>query len=412
MQLLAGFWPLYRSWRIASLAAEIRQAGLCWLGSASIVSLASYVVDPFPDGARPLLPLWVFLWGSGLLATRILVRLTLRSLRIRGRNYRVAAIAGANELGGRLARQFRGTAWMGVKVIGFFDDRMVAPTRVAEGVSTDGTFDKLISRVRAGEIDSVYITLPLRAELRVRHIVERLRDSTATVLYVPDFSAFGLLGARWEVVDGVTIVSLIDTPHQGASAMLKRLFDIAVASASLAVVALPMLLIACAIKLTSAGPVVFRQKRYGLDGDRSRYGSSGRWSRSKTARPDSSRRVATMPGSRGWGRCFAAHRWTSCRSSSTYCRAGCRSVGPRPHPVALNETHRKLIEGYMLRHKVKPGITGWARDQRLSRRNRYTGEDARTNRARPRVHRPLSLMLDIRIILLTLRRAWADSNAY
>jgi putative colanic acid biosynthesis UDP-glucose lipid carrier transferase len=301
---------------------------------------------------------------------------------------------------------------MGVKVIGFFDDRMVAPTRVAEGVSTDGTFDELISRVRAGEIDSVYITLPLRAELRVRHIVERLRDSTATVLYVPDFSAFGLLGARWEVVDGVTLVSLIDTPHQGASAMLKRLFDIAVASASLAVVALPMLLIACAIKLTSAGPVVFRQKRYGLDG---RPFEIWKFRTMVTVEDGEARFQQARRNDARVTRVGSLLRRTSLDELPqliNVLQGRMSIVGPRPHPVALNETHRKLIEGYMLRHKVKPGITGWAQI------NGFRGETDTPEKMRGRIERDLeyidrwSLMLDIRIILLTLRRAWADSNAY
>lgn len=412
LQGLAGYVQLYRSWRIQPLREELGRMTVCWLGASSGISMVLLVASPSPIDERWLFASWSLLWGAGFIGTRVAVRVALRVLRVRGRNYRVAAIVGANALGSLIAARFRGTAWMGVRVAGYFDDRCPADDRVIAGASIEGTFADLVERVREGTIDVVYITLPMRAERRVLDLVDRLRDSTATVAYVPDFAAFGLLGARWDVVDGVPIVSLLDTPHQGVSALSKRVFDVAVAGLIVGVAAIPMACIAAAIRLTSPGPAVFRQKRYGLDGRPFEIWKfrtmttveDGETSFSQARRGDS--RVTSLG---------AFLRRTSLDELPQFINVlqGSMSiVGPRPHPIALNESHRARIAGYMLRHKVKPGITGWAQV------NGFRGETDTLEKMRRRIECDLeyidrwSLLFDVRILLLTLRRVWTDSNAF
>lgn len=215
-----------------------------------------------------------------------------------------------------------------------------------------------------------------------------------------------------ESLSGMPMVSLVDTPHQGIDAASKRVFDLVVGSAIMLGIALPMLAIAIAIKLTSPGPVFFRQKRYGLGGREFEI-----WKfRSMTVCEDgASRFTQARKGDARVTPLGAFLRRTSLDELPQFINVlqGTMSiVGPRPHPVALNETQRKLIDGYMLRHKVKPGITGWAQI------NGFRGETDTPEKMEGRIRYDLeyinnwSLKLDTRILLATFTKAFNDPNAY
>jgi putative colanic acid biosynthesis UDP-glucose lipid carrier transferase len=410
--VFARVWPLYRSWRVSPLRSELGRASLCWIASVAAVGLGGYVAAPDPSDVARSIPAWTGITLAGLLVTRGGLRIALRIVRRQGGNFRVAAIAGANATGSRLAGVIDRTTWMGLRFAGFFDDRTEGPDRRADGVAVRGSFDELIACARSGEIDIVYVTLPLRSELRIRNLIDRLRDSTVTVYYVPDFSALGLLRPNMDTMSGFPIVSLIDTPHQGIDAASKRVFDLIVGSMIMMVIALPMIAIAIAIKVTSPGPVFFKQKRYGLGGREFEI-----WKfRSMTVCEDGS--AIFTQARKGDARITplgAFLRRTSLDELPQFINVlqGSMSiVGPRPHPVALNEAQRKLIDGYMLRHKVKPGITGWAQI------NGYRGETDTPEKMEGRVRYDLdyinnwSLLLDFRILLSTLTKAFNDPNAY
>ncbi len=410
----AALWPLYRSWRVAPLRTELARAGLCWIASIAGISLVSYAVDAFPGSQDPLIPAWTAATLLGILGTRAAVRIALRTLRLQGRNFRSAAIIGATEAGKRLAHVIRNTSWMGLRLKGYYDDRSAMEGRTEQGVETDGTFDDLLALVRSGEVDIVYIALPLRSELRIREMLHQLRDSTVTVCYVPDFNAFGLLRPHWEDLKGVPVVSLIDTPHEGVDALSKRLFDIVVASVILVAVAIPMVVIAIAIALGSRGPIIFTQKRYGLNGKEFEIWKFRTMSVCEDGTNTNTFRQATRADVRITP-VGAFLRRTSLDELPQFfnvLQGRMSIVGPRPHPVALNETQRKLIDGYMLRHKVKPGITGWAQI------NGYRGETDVPEKMLGRIQYDLeyienwSIGLDIRIIAMTLGRVLDDPNAY
>ena len=410
--IFAGLWPLYRSWRVAPLRSELYRAGLCWLATVAGVSLFSIMLDPPSGGYSGIIPTWGLATGLGLLGTRAIVRIFLRVLRQRGRNFRNAAIIGHNETGKRIEQLIRHTSWMGLNFVGFYDDREVEEGRSAPVARADGNFDDLLGRIQALEVDIVYITLPLRAELRITEMLSRLHDSTVTVYYVPDFTAFGLLRPHWENLGGTLLLSLIDTPHQGVNAISKRLFDIIVASLILSLIALPMLVIAIAIKFTSKGPVIFSQKRYGLEGRAFEI-----WKfRTMTVCEDGKDRFtqATKNDSRitPLGAFLRRTSLDELPQFINVLQGRMSIVGPRPHPVALNESQRKHIDGYMLRHKVKPGITGWAQI------NGYRGETDTSEKMVGRIQYDLeyinnwSISLDVRIIAMTLSKVLADPNAY
>ncbi len=405
-------WPLYRSWRSSPLGRELGLAALCWITAIALVGVASYLIAPDNHELAMLLPSWAAITLGGQLGTRLALRLLLRAVRARGRNYRVTAIAGANAVGARLARSITQNSWMGLKFAGFYDDRADAADRRERDLDVKGGFDDLIAAAADGSIDIVYITLPLRSELRIRELIERLRNSATSVYFVPDFSAIGLLRPSMDSLDGQPVVNLIDTPHHGIDAASKRLFDLIVGSIAMLLLALPMIGIALAIKLTSPGPVIFRQRRYGLGGREFEI-----WKfRTMTVCEDGNG-VFTQ-ARKGDSRVTplgAFLRRTSLDELPQLfqvLKGSMSIVGPRPHPIALNEAQRKLIEGYMLRHKVKPGITGWAQI------NGYRGETDTPEKMLGRIRYDLeyiqnwSLMLDVRILLGTFVSIVNDPNAY
>ena len=409
----AGQWPLYRSWRVSSLRAEVERAVFCLCVAMLLLASGLYFVEPsLVDVPRAVLPLWGLTVLVLLVGTRVVARLVLRTLRRNGRNFRTAAIVGANDTGHSIAALMRRSSWMGIVVSGIYDDRAAMAARTHPELKPAGDIAALVQRVRAGEIDVVYVVLPLRAELRIRQVVDQLRDSMVEVLFVPDFSAFGLLHARWEVLGGMPMVSLLDTPHRGFEGLSKRLFDIVVASLILAVLALPMLAIALGIKLGSPGPVIFRQRRYGLDGKEFEIYKF----RSMTTVEDGKNAFvqATKNDMRvtPFGAFLRRSSLDELPQIINVLQGRMSLVGPRPHPVALNESQRQVIDDYMLRHKVRPGITGWAQV------NGFRGETDTPDKMLNRIRCDLeyinywSLKLDIRILWMTLFRVFDDPNAY
>ena len=408
----AGQWTLYRSWRVTRVGEELRQLVWCWLAAMLILTAGLYMLDTHLVLPRRLVVLWAALGLVVMVLLRVVVRNLLYMLRRRGANFRVAAIAGANETGARIAASIEASPWMGLRLAGYYDDRTIETPGRTSGLPLAGGLNDLAREVAAGRIDMVYIALPLRAELRTTGLVEKLRDSTATVMYVPDFSGFGLLHSRWEVLAGMPMISLIDTPHLGTAAVAKRLFDLVIGSVILLLIAIPMLVIAVCIRLDSPGPVLFRQKRYGLDGREfeiykfrsMRVVEDGRNQFTQATRNDP--RVTPLG---------AFLRRTSLDELPQFINVlqGRMSIiGPRPHPVALNETQRRLIDGYMLRHKVLPGITGWAQV------NGCRGETDTPEKMVNRIRYDLdyidrwSLWLDLRILGMTILKGFVDKNAY
>lgn len=409
--ILVSIWPLYRSWRLNSLRSELGHVSMLWITSIAGISLLgnfSLVDQPLDQ----ILPLWGLFTLLGLTVTRLIIRTSLRLLRIQGANFRTAAIIGANDTAERVAHEITNTSWMGLRLTGVFDDRTEHGGRLEPNLQTAGTLDDLIELAISGRVDIVYITLPMSAQERIHQFLTALHDSTVTVYYVPDLSAFGLLYARWETLRGLPLVSLIDTPHKGVDAVIKRTFDIVAANFILLLIALPMAALAIAIKATSKGPVFFLQERYGLDGKRFKM-----WKfRTMTVCEDGEKnfKQATKNDSRvtPLGRLLRRTSADELPQLINVLQGNMSLVGPRPHPVALNESQRKLIDGYMLRHKVKPGITGWAQV------NGFRGETDTIEKMRKRVEYDLeyinnwSLWLDLRILFLTLGRAFTDPDAY
>lgn len=412
--LLNDVSQLYGSWRGEHTFREHRRVAGNW--GAAFVSM--FVADYFLFHNNWLSdPDKLYWFATGLLILsgyRIALRQIMRTLRASGYNTRTVAIVGAGSLGKRLANNIVSNPWMGLDLLGFYDDE------ISDAVYLDkkqgfmrirGDLQAVVEAARAGYIDKIYITLPMGAEEKIKWLLDQLSDSTASVYLIPNVFIFDLLHARSESINGLPSISIFDSPMDGASRLVKRIEDIALSVIILTIIALPMLIIALGVRLTSPGPALFRQKRYGMDG-----------------RPIEIWKFRSMTVMENGGIVTQAKRNDAritpfgnfLRRTSldelpqfiNVLRGEMSIVGPRPHAIAHNEEYRKLITGYMLRHKVKPGITGWAQI------NGWRGETDTLDKMQKRIEYDLNyirrwtLWLDLKIVFLTIFKGFMNKNAY
>ncbi|WP_263261187.1 undecaprenyl-phosphate glucose phosphotransferase [Pseudomonas sp. RIT-PI-S] len=410
---LSEYHKLYGSWRGERVGRELRRVATYW----SLTFVCLLVADQLlpQDKALPMdHQLQVFTVVLAVLGGyRLVIRSALHALRKRGFNTRNVAIVGTGRVGERLALSMARAPWMGLRLFGFYDDQpqQMDLSGLGRRVTVRGGLDQLVEHARAGRIDKVYITLPMVQEPVICELVKALSDTTSSVYFIPDVFMFDLLHARSESINGLASISLIDSPMEGSSSLIKRLEDIVAASLILAVIAAPMLLIAAAIKLSSRGPVLFRQLRYGLDGRPIKV-----WKfRSMTVQENGHDvRQASRDDARvtPLGKVLRRTSLDELPQFFNVLMGDMSIVGPRPHAVAHNEQYRRLVSCYMLRHKVKPGITGWAQV------NGWRGETNTLDKMQKRVEYDLdyierwSVWLDLKIILLTLFKGFVNKNAY
>lgn len=394
---------LYQPWRGAPLVKQLVRVWVAWLPVVMVLLGTAFLLKTTDRFSRLASGGWLALAPLTISVFRTGVRTVLRYLRAHGRNTRTVAVCGATEIGIRLANRILSTPHLGMRLLGFFDDR--TPERT-ERVSMSfggvvGRFDDVVRMARDGEIDLVYIALPLKAEPRVNELLSRLADTTASVYIVPDFFVFDLLHGRWSALGDVPVVSIFETPFYGVDGWVKRFEDIVLGTFFLTVGAPLMTLIAIAIKLDSKGPVFFRQRRYGLNGDVIEVLKF----RSMTVAEDGDEVKQAGKNDKRVTRVGRLLRRTSLDEvpQLIHVVTGSMSlVGPRPHAVAHNELYRKKISGYMLRHKVKPGLTGWAQV------NGWRGETDELWKMEKRIEHDLEyirrwgLLFDLKIIFLTV----------
>ena len=257
----------------------------------------------------------------------------------------------------------------------------------------------------------IFISQPISAQPRIRKMLDELQDTTASVYFLPDIYIFDLMQARFDNVGGMPVIAIRESPFTGFNSMVKRGSDI-VLGLLIQIMLLPvMLVIAIAVKVTSKGPVIFRQRRYGLYGEEIIVYKF----RSMTVSEDGDKVVQATKNDQRVTRIGAFLRRSSLDELPQFINVlqGRMSiVGPRPHAVAHNEQYRKLIKGYMLRHKVKPGITGWAQV------NGLRGETETLDKMEARIHfdldylRNWSLWLDLWIIMRTVKVVLKRDNAH
>ena len=319
-------------------------------------------------------------------------------------------IIGVNEVGLELARRVE----LGLhpsQFLGFFDHRNSERLPDNARHYLIGHCNEAAEYVRRNAVEAVYIALPISTAPRIAELLQDLRDTTASIYFVPNLFAFDLVQARCVDVNGMPVLAICDTPLQGTSALLKRLVDVALSLAAVAILWPVLALIASAVRLSSPGPILFKQKRSGLNGEEITVYKF----RSMTVCEDGPVIAQATKNDQRITRVGRFLRKTSLDELPqifNVLEGKMSFVGPRPHAVAHNEQYRKLISGYMIRHKVRPGITGWAQV------NGFRGETDTVEKMRMRVQydldylRSWSLWLDVKIICKTALSIFRDQNAY
>jgi len=381
-----------------------------WLVLIAFIGVLTYLSGLASTVNIRVLALWVIVTPLALHSSQTAARYLLTQARLAG-GVRHAVIVGMTELGAEVERALRSDELLRTRVIGYFEDRQPDRLKASGATPILGGTQELAAYVGRNNIEQVYITLPMGRGPRIVSMLDALHDSTASIYFVPDMFAFNLIQPRFDNLHGIPVVAVRDTPFYGASWLVKGLSDILIASC-LVVLTLPiLLLVALAIRLDSPGPVLFKQKRYGLDG---REILVYKFRSMRVTEDGKDKYAAATRSDARITRVGAFIRKTSLDELPQLFNVleGTMSiVGPRPHPVAMNEQYRQAIPSYMVRHKVKPGITGWAQV------NGYRGgNDLESMRKRVEFDlaylRHWSLWLDLRILLKTILVVWTDGSAY
>ena len=295
--------------------------------------------------------------------------------------------------------------------IRYFDDRVAARDSRFVNIKKEGTSTDLLALAKTGEIDEIYIALPMIAQARIRRFLDKYSDSTVDVFLVPDLMSYSAHISQVRMFDNLQTISIFKSPFEDEGAMVKRIEDL-ILGTLFTLASLPLMLFAAiGIKLTSPGPVLFKQSRYGLNGKEIKV-----WKfRSMRVMENSSVVTQATRSDPRVTRFGAFLRRTSLDELPQFFNVlqGTMSiVGPRPHAVAHNEEYRMLVDNYMVRHKVKPGITG------LAQVNGFRGETDTLEKMEQRVHYDLeyikswSMYLDLKIVFLTFFRGFVGKNAF
>ena len=414
--LISQITGLSRRFEAGSIDNELKSVIATWAGTVMVLALLAFITRYGEVFARSVMAIWIIVAPSMIAMSRMCLRIIQGVLLRRGVGVRRVAIAGLNGLGRQTAANIVADESLGFRFAGFFDDRNEErdkPSTDTPEVDTTlkGKLADLVQQARDGQIDTILITLPMRAEERIKFMLGELSDTTASVYIVPDFFVFELLHSRWTSMGGLPAVSVFENPLYGVDGLSKRTADLLIAFVGLIMVSIPMLLIAIAVKLSSRGPVFFRQKRYGLDGKEIMVWKF-RSMRTCDNGPVVKQATKADPRITKIGGILRKTSLDELPQLFNVIEGTMSLVGPRPHASAHNEQYRNLIDGYMLRHKVKPGITG------LAQVNGCRGETETVDKMERRIEwdhkyiRNWSLWMDIKILFKTFAVVWKQEEAY
>ena len=396
---------------ITRLLHIIFQLALRWLAILGLVVLAGYVTGFGEQFALNVLLAWAVMTPLLVIPAMTVLQKVRRNITLSTANVRSAVFAGFTSNSFALAEKLTAHPEMCNRVLGFFDDRNTERLGPMGQYELLGQLGELTNYVKTHNVDVIFIALPIPHLERVVNMLEELHDSTASVYYVPDLFAFDLTQSQGGEILGSPVITLCESPFYGFRGVLKRVTDVILALIGLLIATPVMLLLALLIRITSPGPVIFRQRRYGLDGQeitvykfRSMYVTEDGEDLVQAHKNDP--RITPV------GKLLRRFSLDELPQLINVLKGQMSMVGPRPHAVAHNEEYRNLIKGYMLRHKVLPGITG------LAQINGCRGETKSLEDMEARIMYDLEYvrnwtpLADLKILMLTVLRIFYDNNAY
>jgi putative colanic acid biosysnthesis UDP-glucose lipid carrier transferase len=407
--LMLGRFDLLAAWRMGRPGSVGSRVLYTWMVIVGLLLFLAYVAKYTGYFSRVIMTAWFVMTPAALALLNMAARGFTRRFVPHALARRSAVIVFANESAQMLARSLHESELY--RLDGCFDDR---PARDLQGGQCGrhlGGIDALVDHVQAHGTDVVFIMLPEQDIGRATELHDRLGDTTASVYFVPNFAHYDLIGAELSEVEGIPVLRVAETPLFGIDGLYKQVFDFCASALGLLLLAPVMLAIAVAVRLDSRGPVIYRQRRYGLNGqDFDVYKF-----RTMRVEPPGATVVQASPDDERVTRVGRFLRRTSLDELPqlfNVLKGDMSLVGPRPHAVQHNEFYRKAVKHYMLRHKVKPGLTGWAQV------NGLRGKTSELALMEQRVSYDLdyirrwSPLFDIKIMLKTLLIIARDDNAY
>ena len=395
--------------------AMVRKTLVGWWFLVTLLLLFAYGSGYLAYFTRPVVLIWLAVTPLVLVAANAMARTIIPRVLAREANQRQAVIAGCNATSQRLAQSFANDISLGVRFLGYFDDRngsrLDDESRERDQGRDLGSLSELVAYVKSHHVDQIYLALPLGEQSRILTLLDDLKDTTASIYFVPDIFVTDLIQGRVDSIGDTPIIAVCETPFTGLDGFLKRSSDIVLAALIVILIAPLLLGVAIGVKLMSPGPAFFKQRRYGLDGREVVVYKF----RSMTVTEDGDKSYTQVtrgdPRVPPFGALIRKGSLDELPQFINVLQGRMSIVGPRPHAIAVNEQYRSLIPGYMVRHKVRPGITGWAQV------NGYRGGDD-LEHMRGRIEcdleylRNWSLGLDLRIILRTIVLVFRDVRAY
>ncbi|MFT4269024.1 MAG: undecaprenyl-phosphate glucose phosphotransferase [Xenophilus sp.] len=397
---------LYRSWRGRSIASEAMQLAAMWTITFCLLAVYALAFKVGHELSRLWWVGWFVLGLGGTVVFRALARAAACWVRVRGKDARTAVVVGANPDAQRLVDVLRRNKWAGIEVCGWFATG--ADRGRLTGASLLGPLDRLGEYVESRQIDQVWLAMPLQEQARIAEAVGQLRHCTADIRLVPDLFGIHLLNHSVEEIAGLPVITLQQTPLQGAARVVKAVEDRVLAFLILLLVSPLMLLIAIAVKLSSRGPVFYRQERVSWNNRRFQM------LKFRSMPVDAERRsgaVWARAGEQRATRVGAFLRQTSLDELPQFInvlKGDMSIVGPRPERPVFVEKFKNEIPAYMKKHMVKAGITGWAQV------NGWRGSTDLGKRVECDIFyiQNWSLGFDLWIIFLTLFKGFIHKNAY
>jgi putative colanic acid biosynthesis UDP-glucose lipid carrier transferase len=382
-----------------------------WVTMLLLLGLCGWATDSIHFFEPRVLVFWALVTPVLQMLAMLAGREAVRWEAAQPQNRRMAVIIGAGALGAKVAGALSRSRLQGVDVAGYFDDRTDGRVDAAAASQRLGPLADAAAFVRENAIKDVYITLPLTSQPRIIRLLEALQGTTASVYLVPDIFGISVIQGRLRDINGIPVVGLLETPFIGTNRLAKRLSDIVLATAILLLLSPLFIAVAIGVKLSSPGPIIFKQRRNGLDGEEI---IVYKFRSMRTQDDGAVIRQATKgdPRITPFGAFIRRTSLDELPQFINVLQGRMSIVGPRPHAVAHNEQYAQLIKAYMVRHKVKPGITGWAQV------NGHRGETDTVDKMQARVEYDLaylrnwSIGFDLQIIARTAKLVFFDRNAY
>lgn len=404
---------VYRNWRKGRLLAYVRDTLIGWMMIVGIVIFLGYATKFQDRFSIEVLITWFIITPITLIISHIIGRSIISWLY--GKDHlRSAIVIGANETSLEFIRHIEEIPFLLISYHGYFDERdtsrLISSPDDCFGRNLGGLND-VIAYIHKHNIEMVFISLPMSSQPRIQKLMDEIPDTTASVYFLPDIYIFDLMQARFDYFGDAPVVSMNESPFVGIDGIVKNTSDFILSILILILLSPLMLVIAIAVKVTSPGPIIFRQRRYGLNGEEIIVYKF----RSMTVAEDGAKVTQATKDDQRFTKIGGFLRRTSLDELPQFINVlqGRMSiVGPRLHAVAHNELYRKLIKGYMLRHKAKPGITGWAQV------NGWRGETEVLEKMKARIEHDLyylqnwSIWLDFWIIIRTVWTVFRKDNAY